>query len=135
MIAGLICVVLLASLSQFIYYCRSALASAGEAELSDHVPEVTGIDNDAIVADDFHRFLQLVRLCPEHASDRSRIGAIGTYYHLLDATERFCGKLSPDLSYWAEQERQRCSRFAAVVLDRSISSSRDQFAPPVPGSL
>ena len=127
MIATLICVVLLALVTQFAFYCRSVLASASEVELSDHVLEVMGTGSDSIVADDFNRFLQLVRLCPEHAHKRSQIRAVAAYYDLLPTLERASRKLAPRVSFWAETERQRCSRFAAVVLDRSISSSRDLF--------
>jgi|SRR5271170_170971 hypothetical protein len=127
MIAALICVVLLASLTHFVFFCRSVLASASDAELSDHVLEVMGTEGDHIVADDFRRFLQLVRLCPEHAHKRSQIRAVAAYFDLLHLLERGAGKLTPNASAWAESERQRCSRFAAVVLDRSISSSRDLF--------
>jgi hypothetical protein len=135
MIAGLVCIVLLASFSQFIDYCRAILWSAAEVELSDHVCEVTGIENDVIVADDFKRFLELVRLCPEHATDRRQIRAIGCYYDLLQMGEGTFGKFSPASCYRAQQERQRCSHFAAVILDRSISSSRDLFTQQAADAL
>jgi hypothetical protein len=135
MIAALICVVLLAALAQFVYYCRSALASAGEVELSDHLLEVTGMESGGLVADDFKRFLQLVRLCPEHAPDRTEIRAVETYYRLIHALEHASRRLFPSVSSWAEGERRSCSRFAAVVLDRSISSSRDLFTQHVTNSL
>jgi hypothetical protein len=134
MIAALICVVLLAALAQFVYYCRSALASASEVELSDHVLEVTGMQSGSLVAGDFRRFLQLVRLCPEHAADRREIRAVESYYNLIHTIEHLSRKLIPSVSLWAEGERRSCSRFAAVVLDRSISSSRDLFTQHVPNN-
>jgi hypothetical protein len=135
MIAVLICAVLLASLTQFVYYCRSVLASASEVQLSDHVLEVAGLVNDSLIADDFKRFLQLVRLCPEHAPDRTQVRAVGAYYNLLHSLEHSSRKLTPSISFWAAQEQQRCSHFAAVVLDRSISSSRDLFTQHAADSL
>jgi hypothetical protein len=129
MMVGLICVVLLASFAQFVSYCRSALASASEAELSDHVLDVVGTESDRIGAGDFNRFLQLVRLCPEHNSKRSQIRAVAAYYDLLGMLEG-CHTVAPTVSLWAETQRQQCSRFAAVVLDQSISSSRNLFIQP-----
>jgi hypothetical protein len=127
MIAALICVVVAAALTQFVYYCRSALASAREVELSEHVIDVAAVESDSLVPDDFKRFLQLVWLCPEHAPDRTQIRAVGAYYNLLRTLERTSRDLAPSLSSWTERELQSCSHYAAVVLDRSISSSRDLF--------
>jgi hypothetical protein len=128
MIAALVCVVLLASLTPFIFYCRSALTWAGGEDLSDHVLEVVGTASAGITAGDFDRFLQLVRLCPEHVPSRSQIRAVAAYYDLLCILERACRKLTPSVSCWAEMQRQRCSHFAAVVLDGSIASSRTLFS-------
>jgi len=128
MIAGLICVASLATLVQFVFYCRSALASARESEPSDQVLEVAGLDDRMLAAEDFEHFLELVRLCPEHDADRTEISAVARYYRALDALRSATRELMPSVSAWAERERKSCAHFAAVVLDRSISSSRNLFA-------
>jgi hypothetical protein len=128
MIAALICVVSLAALVQvFISYCRSVLASAGNMELSDRLLEVADVRGKSLSADDFDRFMQLVRLCPEQNADRAGLRAILPYYRFLDILGRLLGGLVKGVNAWTERERLRCSHFAAVVLDRSISSSRNLF--------
>lgn len=126
MIAALICVISAAACLQFfVSYCRSILASSRKAELSERVREVTGIEGPEVAAGDFQRLLQLVRLCPERGDDRTEIRAVGTYYTLLRGIILISRSAMPKLSAWAESERQSCSYFAAVVLDRRISYSRD----------
>jgi hypothetical protein len=136
MIAALICVISIAAFLQFfVSYCRSIIASSRKFELSDRVREVTGIADHDVAADDFDRLLQLVRLCPERGDDRSEIRAVGTYYSLLAVVNRVSRSLVPALAAWTEQERQSCSYFAAVALDRRISYSRDLFTQQIADRL
>jgi hypothetical protein len=136
MIAALICVISIAAFLQFfVSYCRSILASSRKFQLSDRVREVTGIANHDVGADDFERLLQLVRLCPERGDDRSEIRAVGTYYGLLAIVNRVSRPLLPALASWTEHERQSCSYFAAVALDRRISYSRDLFTQQIADRL
>lgn len=127
MIAALIGVTLFAALIQFVYYCRSALASAKRVELSDHVLGVAGLESGGLASGDFERFFELVRLCPEQRTDRAEIRAVAAYNRLLRVLANVSRELMPAVSSWATQEQQACSHFAAVVLDRRISSSRDLF--------
>jgi hypothetical protein len=128
MMATLIAVVSLAALVQvFVSYCRSVLASARKVELSPRVVALSGMQGESLAADDFDRVLQLVRLCPDHDADRTGVRAIGVYYRLLQMLSRGVGTFSPGVTIWTEDESQGCSHFAAVVLDRSISSSRNLF--------
>jgi hypothetical protein len=125
--ASLIFVISLATLLQFsISHCRSILAGSRKVGLSDRVREVAGIDGQkSVAAEDFRRLLELVRLCPERGDDQSEIRAVGTYYGALDVFGRACRSIIPSLAAWTERERQSCSYFAAVALDRRISYSRD----------
>jgi hypothetical protein len=129
MLGVLICVVLIAALVQFVYYCRSSLASARKAGLSDNVPELGRVESEALAAEDFPRLLELVYLCPERSAGRTELRAVRAYYNLLRSVENRCGSLIPSVALWAKLERESCSYFAAVVLDRSISSSREMFSP------
>jgi hypothetical protein len=136
MIAALICVTSLAVFAQFfIWYCRAIVAPSLKVALSDRVREVTGIADHDVAPDDFDRLLQLVRLCPERGDDRSEIRAVGTYYGLLAIVNRVSRPLSPALATWTERERQNCSYFAAVALDRRISYSRDLFTQQISDRL
>jgi hypothetical protein len=127
MIAALIGVASVAALIQFVYYCRSALASVQSVELSDHVLRVAGLRNQGLAAGDFQRFFELVQLCPEQRTDKAGIRAVAHYYRLLRTLDTAFRKLMPAVSSWAKREQQNCSHFAAVMLDRRISSSRDLF--------
>jgi hypothetical protein len=132
MMAALICVASIALFLQFfISYCRSILGVSRKVELSERVREVSGIASDRAGADDFPRLVQLVRLCPERGDDQTEIRAVGTYYGLLRVTKGVLAFVIPRIAAWTEQERQSCSHFAAVALDRRISYSRDLFTQQV----
>jgi hypothetical protein len=125
MIAALICATSLAALGQiFVSYCRGVLASSRRVELSDRSLHVAGTESRNLQADDFDRFKQLVRLCPEHEADHSGVRAITIYFGVLRFLNQMFGRVNPELAAWTEREGERCSHFAAVVLDRSISSNR-----------
>jgi hypothetical protein len=136
MIASLIFVISFAALLQFfILHCRSILAYSRRVELSDRVREVTGIAAQNVSAGDFQRLVQLVRLCPERGEDRKEIRVVGAYYRLLAMLDRLTRSLVPSVAAWSENERQSCSDFAAVALDRRISYSRDLFTQQVADRL
>ena len=129
MIAALIAVISLAALLQFcISYCRSVIAASRRVALSEQVREITGIENSNLGGDEFDRLLQLVRLCPERSDDRAEINFVGAYYEFLQLLRRVARPVVPRIAEWAEQERESCSYFIAVVLDRRISYSRDLLA-------
>jgi hypothetical protein len=134
--AAIICVFSIAAFLQFfVWHCRSILASSLRVELSERVREVAGVEDRDFGADDFHRLLQLVRLCPERGDDRGEIRAVGTYYGLLNVVTRLARQTLPPVANWAEQERESCSHFAAVALDRRISYSRDLFTQQIADRL
>lgn len=136
MIAAFICALSLGILLQFLVsYCRSILAASGKIEISERVREVAGIERRSIVAGDFERFLQLVHLCPECKTDQTELRAVGVYYSLLHVLGRVSSLLVPRVAAWTEKERQHCSHFAAVALDRRISHNRGLFAQQVNGLL
>jgi hypothetical protein len=111
----------------FVSYCRTLLALARKLELSDRVSALSDMSGRGVSADDFDRILQLVRLCPEYGADRAGVRNIAIYYRVIHALGRVFGAMNPALAAWAERERTNCSHFAAVVLDRCISSSRSLF--------
>ena len=133
MIAALIVVISLAALLQFfISYCRSLLAAYGKVELSEQVRDITGLEEPSVTGEEFKRVLQLVRLCPDSGEDGLEIRLVGTYYALLNLLRSMIGRLSPAIIGWADHERQSCSYFAAVALDRRIMYSRDLLAQQMP---
>jgi hypothetical protein len=116
-----------AILPLFVSYCGTVLASERRVDLSDRVSALADVEDRKVSADDFDRILQLVRLCPEYDADRAAVRAVTIYFRGVHALERVFGRLSPDLTAWTMRERANCSYFAAVVLDRCISSSRRLF--------
>jgi hypothetical protein len=132
MIAALIFVISLAALLQFfVLHCRSILAYSRGVELSEHIREVTGMTGKDVSPGDFERLVQLVRLCPERGDDQKEIRVVGLYYLLLNAAGVITRSVIPSIAKWVENERQGCSYFAAVALDRRISYSRDLFSQQV----
>jgi|ERR1700733_15361454 hypothetical protein len=136
MMPVIICVFSLAALLPFVVsYFRSIVASSRNVELSPRLQEVTGISSQSVKADDFARLLQLVQLCPEQKDDQSDIRAVGAYYSILAFLGRAARSVAPDMAQWFEQERESCSHFAAVALDRRISHSRDLFSQQIADRL
>ena len=125
MIAALILAISVAAMLQFfVSYCRSVIAACRKMELSEQAREVTGIENRLVPGDEFHRLVQLVRLCPELGDDGNELRAVRGYYSLLSLLRAAFGRLAPQVALWAEREREGCAYFAAVALDRRIAYSR-----------
>ncbi len=129
MIAAIISVISLAAFLQFfISYCRSVIVASQRVPLSEQVRELAGIKNLTVDGEEFYRLRQLLRLCPHRGDDRTEIRAVGTYYGLLKILRDASRRVVPRLTNWAERERQNCSYFIAVALDRRISYSRSLLA-------
>jgi len=127
MIAALIGISALAAAAQFVYYCRSTLASTRNTKPSAHVLRVVGLESGRPNPGDFERFVELARLCPAQGKDATQIQGVASYYRLLRFVGRLLDRPLPAVSSWARQEQRACSHFAAVVLDRRIASSRGLF--------
>ena len=135
-IAVLICVISIALLLQFfVSYCRSVIAGTRKAELSERVREVAGIEGQNVRGDEFSRLVQLLHLCPGRGDDTGDLRAVSIYFALLDGMKALFRPLSAGAARWAEAERDNCSYFAAVVLDRRISYSRELLAQQISGSM
>jgi hypothetical protein len=118
---------LVALLPLFVSYCGTLLSSVRSESLSERVSTLIGSCDADLAAQDFDRVLELVRLCPEHEADCVGVRAVTIYYRALQAGGRLCGGLSPRVADWTERECGDCAHFAAVVLDRCISTSRSLF--------
>jgi len=127
MIATLIGIPALAAAFQFVYYCRSALASTRMAEPSGQLRRAVGLENGKPNCADFERLLELVRLCPEQGKDAWPIRCVATYYGSLRLLAHLLEGPLPAAASWTRREQRACSHFAAVVLDQRIASSRDLF--------
>lgn len=108
----------------FVSYCRSLIIASAKETLSEEVREVTGIARDAS-PDDFLRVVQLLHLCPERPEERGEIKAVGAYFRVLGVLRATVARLVPSVQGWADLERGHCTHFAAVVLGRRITFSRN----------
>lgn len=111
----------------FIVYCRSLIAAYNAAELSAQAREVTGIEDHIVNGDDFGRLVQLVRICPDLADDGRELRMVSFYYRLVSFGRGLLGALSARMTQWFERERENCTYFAAVALDRRIAQNRGLF--------
>jgi hypothetical protein len=135
-IATLIFVISVALMLQFfVSYCRSIIASSRKSELSERVREVAGIQEQWVRGDEFARLMQLLHLCPGRGDDIGELRAVSVYYTLLDGMKKVFRPMSAAVARWAETERESCSYFAAVALDRRISYSRELLAQQITGSI
>jgi hypothetical protein len=132
----LICIISCALLLQFfVSYCRSVIAAGRKNELSAQVREIAGIRDDKLPEHEFERLVQLLRLCPGSGDDGGEIRAVGVYYTMLYALRGLVRPLLPGIASWAAAERENCSYFAAVVLDRRITYSRELLAEHMSGRV
>jgi hypothetical protein len=111
----------------FVSYCRSIIAASARQPLSREVQDVTGIQK-AASGEDYSRVIQLLHLCPENPSDRTRLQAVGAYFGMLNFLRSTVASLKPSWKAWTDLERAHCAYFAAVALDRRIAFSRDMLA-------
>jgi hypothetical protein len=114
----------------FVSYCRSLIAASARHSLSLEVQDVAGISANAI-GEDFARVVQLLRLCPDRPEDRGEIRAIGAYFRLLSFVRETLAGMAPSIRAWIDRERNQCTYFAAVTLDRRIAFSRDLMAQQI----
>jgi len=94
------------------------LALASEAKLSKVARKAIAAASGTISAEDFQRLLALARLCPFGQKDEALLRVMCVYHLLLQS-------LYVD---WADRERQRCSYFVAIKLDRRIANTHALFA-------
>jgi len=136
MMAALICVFSVAAFVQFFFtYCRSMVAYTSAVALSENVREFAGMQAQSVAPGDFGRFRQLIRLCPDLDEGKKEIRAVGAYYSTLSVLCHAFRSALPGVASWAERERQNCSYFAAVLLDRRIAQSRDLCLQEVSANL
>jgi hypothetical protein len=88
-----------------------------------------------VAADDFDRFQQLLRLCPDLDEGKREVRAVGAYYSGLNVVSHAFSSVFPTVAAWAERERQNCSYFVAVILDQRIAQSRDLCLQQVSANL
>jgi hypothetical protein len=110
----------------FLAYCRSLLRAYSKVALSNYAKQMAGIDGEAPPEDAFPRIMQLLELAPHPRDDRGETFSIRLYYWTLYLPE-LIGPRWPAVAYWVTAEREDCAHFAAVALDRRLSTKTCNF--------
>ena len=106
---------------------RAIWISAANQQLSDSLQLAAGIDGATIGAGDFSTLLQLCnKLSPDLKKTSPWLKEVSVYYRAMTAFEQLFRVKVPSISSWAKGEMQICSRYAAVVLDQSLSMNLDR---------
>jgi hypothetical protein len=136
MIGALILVLSIGTLlAFFVSYCRAQLAAFRNIGLSDQVREATGVLGGPADAGEFAALVGLSRLCPGPQNRGRGVTAVCIYYRLLCFANAASSPFMPAVLAWVERERFGCAHFAAVILDRQISYSREMIAEQFANSL
>ncbi len=131
MVALFILVFSVVALLKFaIWQWRAIWLSTANQPLSESLQLTAGIDGATIGAQDFSTLLDLCdRLSPGLRKTSPWLKEVSFYHRVVAKLDRVFGRKFPSISTWANREMQTCSRYAAVVLDQSLSMKMDrQFA-------
>jgi hypothetical protein len=112
----------------FVAYCRSLLLRALRIEVSREVLKAMAAESASVSAEDFHRLRALVGLCPLGQKDEFPLAAVSIYFSLLTLLYAISSRICGGTARWTHRERQRCSHFVAVSLDKRIASARQLWA-------
>ena len=106
---------------------RAIWIATANQPLSDSLHLTAGIDGAAIGAGDFGTLLHLCNeLSPELKKSSPWLKEVSVYYRAVAKLERVFRVKLPSMASWAKGEMQICSRYAAVVLDQSLSMNLDR---------
>src|SRR5260370_42401144 len=101
--------------------------SAANQVLFESLQLAAGIDGATIGAGDFCTLLQLcTELSPDLKKTSPWLKEVSVYYRAMTAFEQLFRVKVPSISPWTKGEMQICSRYAAVVLDQSVSINLDR---------
>ena len=112
----------------FAAYCRSLLRQASETELSTAALNAIVAESASVSAEDFHWLRALVGLCPLCQKDAFPLAAVSIYFFLLPVFYAMPSRISGGIANWTERERQGCSHFVAVSLDKRTATARRLWA-------
>jgi len=106
---------------------RAIWLTTANQPLSESLQLTAGIDGATVGAGDFST---LMGLCHELSPDLKKtspwLREVSVYYRAVARLEQAFRAKFPSVSSWAKGEMQICSRYAAVVLDQSLSMSLDR---------
>jgi hypothetical protein len=112
------------ALTQFaLYYWRAVLAGVAAQPVSDRVLAAAHVATGGLTGRDFEKLVGLHDLTPDLNPDRSGLGLVRLYYHVIDGFSALASSRIPALAAWIEQERTICARYAAAQIDRRLQAN------------
>lgn len=102
-----------------VTYCHSLVQDGTDAEISCITRGLARLEKREATAQDFHRIVSLIALCPFEADDARSLRVVRAYFAGL----RLMNVLrcpAPRLWRKVRAEQARCARFAAAALDRRV---------------
>jgi hypothetical protein len=128
MVALFILVFSVVALLKFaIWQWRAIWMSTARQPLSGSLQLAAEIDGASVGAQDFGTLMDLCdRLSPGLKKTSPWLREVSLYHRVVSKLDRAFGSRLPSLSTWANREMQTCSRYAAVVLDQSLSMNMDR---------
>jgi len=124
MIPALIFTFSLCALGQFaLAYCQSLLLAYAKVEISEKTLQLIGANREVFEASDFNRLMVLARKEHNPADDVTEIRTIKLYQGFLQVVRFLVSPLGSGATGWFDGDLLRCTHFAAVTLDRRLSSA------------
>lgn len=112
-----------------LYQWRAIWISAANQSVSDSLRAATGIDAEAVDAQDFATLVAAHdRFFRGRKSSTPWLREIRRYYRFLASLERASRNALPSVSGWAVKEMKTCSRYVAVAIDQHLSVDLDRRA-------
>ena len=102
-----------------VNYCHSLVQEGTAAEISSITRGLARLEKREATAQDFHRIVSLIALCPFEADDARALRVVRIYFTGL----RLMNVLrcpAPRLWRRVRAEQSRCARFATAALDRRV---------------
>jgi hypothetical protein len=122
-----ICILLLsvAAMIQFgISQWRAMWLTVAARPLSECLQAATGLDTNAIRAEDFHLITKTSHYVSPAPRERNVwLREVGVYFSIVSTIEKLVGKHVPAVGQWAQSELLSCAKYAAAVLDQRLNAN------------
>jgi len=128
MFAALICVISLAMMAQFaIFLLRANMLAIAAEPVSDTFVAAQSSFSGSRDSAAFETVAAISKICPAIGSDSLKLWPARAYYQAMRLISR-CSAILPQGSSWARQEMAFCAQYAAVSIDRRLSSNQAYMA-------
>jgi hypothetical protein len=125
MIPAFILVFSVAALVQFgISQWRAMWLTVAARPLSDCLQAATGLDSNALRAEDFYLITTTSHYVTPAPRERNVwLSEIGVYFRVVSTIGKLAGNHIPAIAQWAQSELLSCAKYAAAVLDQRLNAN------------